>query len=83
MARFAPQDFRSRVQLTDADVQKYYDANPAQFQAPEQVDMEYVVLNLDALVRGIRLNEADVRAYYEQTKPAKQARKNAVRATSY
>jgi peptidyl-prolyl cis-trans isomerase D len=66
VARFAPQDFRSRVQLTDADVQQYYDANPAQFQAPEQVDMEYVVLDLDAIVRGIRLNEADVRAYYEQ-----------------
>lgn len=79
VARFAPQDFRSRVQLTDADVQKYYDANPAQFQAPEQVDMEYVVLNLDALVRGIRLNEADVRAYYEQNQ-AREAGKEERRA---
>lgn len=79
VARFAPQDFRSRVQLTDADVQKYYDANPAQFQAPEQVDMEYVVLDLDAIVRGIRLNEADVRAYYEQNQ-ASQASKEERRA---
>lgn len=79
VARFAPQDFRSRVQLTDADVQQYYDANPAQFQAPEQVDMEYVVLDLDAIVRGIRLNEADVRAYYEQNQ-ASQASKEERRA---
>lgn len=79
VARFAPQDFRSRVQLTDADVQQYYDANPAQFQAPEQVDLEYVVLDLDAIVRGIRLNEADVRAYYEQNQ-ASQASKEERRA---
>ena len=66
VARFAPADFAARVQLSDADVESYYQANSARFQSPEQADIEYAVLDLDAVARRISVSEADLRARYEQ-----------------
>jgi peptidyl-prolyl cis-trans isomerase D len=58
--------YQSKVVLTDADLAAYYQRNTAQFQAPEQADVEYLVLDLDAITKNLSLNEADVRSYYEQ-----------------
>jgi peptidyl-prolyl cis-trans isomerase D len=66
LARFNPADFTTKVTLTDADLEAYYQANQPLFQAPEQASIEYVVLDLDAVRQGIRLNEQDLRSYYEQ-----------------
>lgn len=66
LARFNPADFTAKVQLTDADLESFYQANQALFQAPEQANIEYVVLDLDAVKQGIRLNEQDLKSYYEQ-----------------
>ena len=41
-------------------------ANPALFQAPEQVQIEYVVLDLEAVKNGIRISEPDLKSYYDQ-----------------
>jgi peptidyl-prolyl cis-trans isomerase D len=66
VARFAARDFASQVKPTDAEIETFYSANPALFQAPEQVDIEYVVLDGAALQKATSLNEADLRAYYDQ-----------------
>ncbi len=70
VARFVPADFRAAVQITDADVEAYYHANPGLFQSPEQVDIEYLVLDLEAVARDIQISEADLRAYHEQNSAA-------------
>jgi peptidyl-prolyl cis-trans isomerase D len=66
LARFDAADFASRVSLTDADLDAYYKANPQQFQAPEQASIEYLVLDMDAVKKGIVVNEQDLQTYYEQ-----------------
>lgn len=66
VARFLPADFRTRVQLADADLQQHYDNNAARYQTPEQIDVEYLVLDLDAVMRGVTVAESDLRTYYEQ-----------------
>lgn len=66
IARFAAGDYAGKVNLTDADVQSYYDANTVQFQAPETATVEYLVLDLESVKKTITLNEADVKSYYEQ-----------------
>lgn len=66
VARFAPADFAARVQVSDAEVESYYQANSARFQSPEQADIEYAVLDLDAVARRISVPEADLRARHEQ-----------------
>lgn len=63
---FAPADFRAAVRVSDEEVRQFYEQNTQSFQTTEQVDVEYLTLDLDAVARRIRLSEADVRAYYEQ-----------------
>lgn len=66
VARFAARDFASQVKPTDAEIEAFYNGNAPMFQAPEQVDIEYLVLDAAALQQAISLNEADLRAYYDQ-----------------
>jgi peptidyl-prolyl cis-trans isomerase D len=66
VARFAPSDFAARVELTDADIETFYNANPALFQSQEQADVEYLVLDTATLQKNVTLAEAEVRAYYDQ-----------------
>ncbi len=66
LARFKPADFEDKIKLTDADIETFYQANSAMFQAPETVDVEYLVLNLDSVKKTISISEADLRTYFEQ-----------------
>jgi len=66
VARFNATDYAARVKPTDAEIEAFYNANGPLFQAPEQADIEYLVLDASALQASLTLNEADVRAYYDQ-----------------
>jgi peptidyl-prolyl cis-trans isomerase D len=55
-----------KVQVTDAEVAEYYAANVGQFQAAEEADIEYLVLNHQAVSQGLTVRDADVASYYEQ-----------------
>lgn len=68
VARFSPKDFAAKVSVSDADLEAYYKAHTAQFQAPEQASIEYIVLDLDAAKKSVAVNDADLKAYYEQNK---------------
>ena len=64
--RFATSDLLAKVSPTDADIEKFYKdpANALQFQAPESEAIEYVVLDLAALKKGLTVSEKDLRDYY-------------------
>lgn len=66
LQRFDAASYKAKVQVSDADVTTFYNDNPALFQAQEQVDVAYVVLDLPTVLQGINLSEADVKGYYEQ-----------------
>lgn len=66
VARFTPADYAARVQVTEADLQAYWQANQGLFQAPEQARIEYLVLDIDAVRQEVRVSEQDLRSYYEQ-----------------
>ncbi|KQW55312.1 SurA N-terminal domain-containing protein [Variovorax sp. Root411] len=66
VARFGPDSFASKVTVSDADIEAYYKGHTAQFQAPEQASIEYLVLDLDAAKKNVVVNEADLKTYYEQ-----------------
>jgi peptidyl-prolyl cis-trans isomerase D len=66
VARFDAADYRAKVEPTDAELQAFYDANKQLFQAPEQANIEYVVLDLATVQKDIPINEADLKSYYEQ-----------------
>ncbi len=71
VARFPTADFKAKVNPTDAELEAYYQAHPQQFQAPEQAAIEYVTLDLAAIEKGIAVNEADLKTYFEQNQAQK------------
>ena len=66
VARFNAADYAAKVAPTPADIEAFYKANPQQFQAPEQASIEYVVLDLDTVKKGLTVNEQDLKSYYDQ-----------------
>lgn len=68
VARFTPESFASKVTISDADIETYYKDHTAQFQAPEQASIEYLVLDLEAAKKNVSVNEADLKTFYEQNK---------------
>ena len=66
--RFDAKASLDKVSPSDADIEKFYKdpANALQFQAPEQASVEYVVLDLDTLKKGISVPEEDLRKYYTE-----------------
>lgn len=66
LAVFKATDFASKLNPTAAELDVYYKDNTAQFQASEQANIEYVVLDLDAVSKTIVPSEAELKSYYEQ-----------------
>ena len=66
--RFDSKDQLAQVAPTDAEIEAYYKdpAHAAQFLAPEEASVDYVVLDLDALKKGIVVSDDDLRKYYAQ-----------------
>lgn len=68
--RFEPKDYYDKVTPTEAELKAYYDdaKNAAQFRAPEQAQIEYVVLDLAALKQQVTVNEDELKSYYDANK---------------
>jgi peptidyl-prolyl cis-trans isomerase D len=66
--RFNAKDYLGKVQPTEAQIEAFYQdpANKALFTAPETASIEYVVLDLDAVSKDIRVPEEDLRKYYQE-----------------
>jgi peptidyl-prolyl cis-trans isomerase D len=66
VAFFKTADFASKVTTTDALLEQYYKDNPAFFQAPEQANIEYVVLDVESIRKTITPNADEVKTYFDQ-----------------
>jgi peptidyl-prolyl cis-trans isomerase D len=66
--RFDTKDYLGKVAPTDAQIEAFYKdpAHAAQFQSPEQESIEYVVLDPEALKKGITVSDDDLRKYYSE-----------------
>jgi peptidyl-prolyl cis-trans isomerase D len=66
VARFDAAAYAGRVNPNDADIEAYYKAHPGEFVAPERATVEYLVLDIESVKKGIAVNEGDLKTYYEQ-----------------
>jgi peptidyl-prolyl cis-trans isomerase D len=66
VALFATDDYAGRVKPTDSELEAFYKSNQALFQSPEQANIEYLVLDLETVKKGLTVNEQDLKTYYEQ-----------------
>jgi peptidyl-prolyl cis-trans isomerase D len=66
IARFATADYAAKLTPTDVELEQFYQANANLFQAPEQANIEYVLFDLDTIMKGVVVAEADLKSYYDQ-----------------
>jgi peptidyl-prolyl cis-trans isomerase D len=63
---FAPTDFAARVQIADADLETFHRDQAARFLLRETAVIEYAVLDLDTVKRGLVVSEDDLRRQYQE-----------------
>ncbi|HEY4083740.1 MAG TPA: SurA N-terminal domain-containing protein [Burkholderiaceae bacterium] len=66
--RFDPKDFAAKINPSDAEIEAFYKdaANAKLFEQPENAQIQYVVLDVNALKAGVTINEDDLHKYYEE-----------------
>ena len=63
-ASLLPENYLGQVKLAADAVPKYYEANRKQFELPEQVRAEFVVLSRDELTAAAVIADEEARKYY-------------------
>lgn len=64
-ARLLPEAYAGQVKLAADAAQKYYEANRKQFESPEQVRAEFLVLSRDAMTAQATVGDEEVKTYYQ------------------
>lgn len=55
------------IELTDEQIDQYYQENSQQYRTEEQVKVEYITLSIDDFTSKVELNEEDIKALYDQS----------------
>ncbi len=58
-------DFENGGQISNDEIKAYYDNNSQLFQYPEQVSVDYVLLDAATLASQVSVNQADIETYYD------------------
>ncbi|KIO49248.1 SurA N-terminal domain-containing protein [Nitrosospira sp. NpAV] len=61
-----PEQFLSQIKPDDAAIKSYYESHQAEFQLPEQVRVEYLVLSLDNLTKEQQVSTDEAIKYFEE-----------------
>jgi len=62
---FKTADYAAQVKVTDAMLQDYYAKNAKEFEIPEQIKADYVVLDSAAVAAQVTVSDADIKSYYD------------------
>jgi len=63
---FTTTEYAAKLTPTDAELEQFYKANESLFQAPEQANIEYVLLDVETIKKGITVSEAELKEYFDQ-----------------
>lgn len=66
IAVFPAASYLAKVQVTDAEVEQYYKANPSKYTTEEKVAVDYLVLGSELFIDKVLLTDADVEARYAE-----------------
>ncbi|MEK6708486.1 MAG: SurA N-terminal domain-containing protein [Pseudomonadota bacterium] len=68
LIRIQPEQFLAQMRPDDAAIKSYYDLHQTEFQVPEQVRVEYLVLSLDELAKQMQVSADETEKYFEEHK---------------
>lgn len=57
--------FLTKVSVTDAQINSYYEQNMARFKSAEQVSVDYVRLSVEDLAKTIKVTDEQLQTYYK------------------
>lgn len=68
LQRFELKDYAAKINPSDADLEAFYKepANAAKFQLPESAQIQYLVLDVEALKKDVKFTEDDLQTYYKE-----------------
>lgn len=62
---FSPADYRAGAEVSDKEIQDYYELHKQSFQRPERLRVEYIELSIDSLATSEVPSDAELRSDYE------------------
>ena len=65
VAEFKTKEYMAKANISEKDMQVFYDQNKSKFLAPEQVKAEFVVFSLTSILPSITVSEDDVKTFYK------------------
>jgi len=68
LATIDPATVMDEIEVTDEEIQAWYDDNPTLYQVPESVDVEYVEIRRSDVAASVAVTEDELREYYEFNK---------------
>ena len=67
IATFDVDAFAEDVEVSEEEVQSYYEANPAEFQTEESADVDYIEIDRSELRNQVEITEEQLQEYYAQS----------------
>ncbi|QDP01825.1 SurA N-terminal domain-containing protein [Thalassotalea sp. PS06] len=67
-AVLSTEGMKQGIDVTDQEVEEFYQANQGRFATPEMIKLEYVELNIEDLANDISVTEEQAAEYYEENK---------------
>lgn len=68
LRKFSADDYRTGIQVSDSDIQQYYDAHRDEFAVPETINAEFVLLDGEAAMGQVSVSDDEIAQYYEQNR---------------
>ena len=59
-------DFEAQIQVTDQQINEYYEKNKSSYMTEERIKVSYLTLKQDDYAKQVQVDEAGLQAYYEQ-----------------
>src|SRR5699024_3170584 len=59
-------DLEAPPEISEEELQAYYDANAEDYRRPEQVRLEYVIIDRQEMAREVEVDERELRAAYAE-----------------
>lgn len=68
LQRFDIKNFAAKVNPSDAELEAFYKdpVNAAKFQLPESAQIQYLVLDIEALKKDVKFSDEDLQNYYKE-----------------
>ncbi|BCT68905.1 SurA N-terminal domain-containing protein [Nitrosospira sp. NRS527] len=66
LVQIRPEQFLGHIKPDDAAIKSYYDSHQAEFQLPEQIRLEYLVLSLDELIKQSHVSTDEAEKYFDE-----------------